>query len=160
MDIPLLTFCQKRLEVLHGAVAGVDGIVVRYIIFMVRGTGMNGHQPDAVDAQRLQIVQFGGDSVEVADAVAVGITEGVDENFIPGPVIVIGRRSQFPDPGQSRFGPLRCLASCNRPRRIGDGGGNSRIARPGASSQKQDRQQQAHKTSRCFHGISPSQRRP
>ena len=43
---------------------------------------MNGHQPNSVDAKRLDVIQFLGDAVEVADAVAVGVVEGADEYFI------------------------------------------------------------------------------
>ena len=58
MDVPLLALRHEVVKILHGTVLGIDGIVIGYIILMVRGAGMNGHQPDALDSQVLQIVQF------------------------------------------------------------------------------------------------------
>ena len=43
---------------------------------------MNGHQPYRVYAERLQVIQFLGDAVEVANAIAVGVVEGADENLV------------------------------------------------------------------------------
>ena len=54
-------------------------------------------QPEAVDAQPLQIVELGGDALEVADAVAVAVLEGADEDFVedgafePVGIPVLGR---------------------------------------------------------------------
>ena len=58
---------------------------------------MNGHHPDAVDAQLLQVIQLGLEALQVADAVAVGIAERVDEHLVKGAVIIVRAFTQIGD---------------------------------------------------------------
>ena len=50
MDVPLFALSDEGFKIFHGAVGGVDGIVVFHIVFMIGGAGMDGHQPEAPDA--------------------------------------------------------------------------------------------------------------
>ena len=43
---------------------------------------MNGHQPEGVDPQFLQIIQLLCDAVEVADTVSVCVIKTADEDFV------------------------------------------------------------------------------
>ena len=115
---------------------------------------MDGHQPDAVDPQLAQIVKLGGHSFQIPDAVAVGIAEGVDENFVPDPVIVLGAFPQGPDLGQGLLGFQGFLrGGCfprkfhSRPRGLGGGGWIFGWTRRSASGKQRSREQQAQKPS-------------
>ena len=82
VDAPLVGRLQEGLEVLHGAVLGVDGHVVRYVVLVIAGRGGNGHKPNSGIAHITDIVQLLGNAVKVADAVTVRIAERVYENFV------------------------------------------------------------------------------
>ena len=70
-------------EVGEVAEFGEDGGVVGDVVAAVAQGGFEeGRQPDAVDAEPLQIVEFGGQALEVADAVAVAVLEGTDEDLV------------------------------------------------------------------------------
>ena len=119
MDIPLLAFCQEGVEIFHSAVGRVNGIVVGDIVFMVRGTGMDGHQPNAAHTQFLQIVQFRSDTGQIADTVTVGIAEGVYKDLVPGAIVIIGTLPQCVNIFQCLSCLLRGLILNERPRKIG-----------------------------------------
>ena len=154
VDVPGLTLGHQGFEIGHGAVLGIDVVVVPDVILVVALAGVQGHEPDAVDAQLLQIVQLGDDALQVADAVAVGVTEGVDKDFVEGAVIVIRRSAEKGDLGQCSFGLDSLSGFQSRPRLLG-GGGFSIAARRGTSEQQHDRKQQAHDSYCSFHDLSP-----
>ena len=86
-------------EVGEVAELGQDGGVVGDVVAAVAQRGVEERrQPEAVDAQPLQIVQLGGDALEVADAVAVAVLEGADQDLVedgalePVGVAVLGGR--------------------------------------------------------------------
>ena len=108
MDVPLFAFCQEGIKFIQGAVGGVDLVIVRHVILVVGLAGMDRHQPDAIDAQICQIIQFGDNAVDIADAITIGVAEGVDENFIPGAVVIVGAFSQS---GNLRQGLFRLRSS-------------------------------------------------
>jgi len=58
---------------------------------MIRGRGIDRHEPDAPDAQILEVIQFFRDAVEIADAVSVAVAERTDEDFIEYGVIPPGK---------------------------------------------------------------------
>ena len=137
-DVPGLALGHEFLKIRHGAVLGVDGIIVRYVVLMVGRAGVNGHQPDAVYPQLLQIVQLGDHSPQIADAVAVGIAEGVHKNFVPGAVIVVGFCGHV---------SVRHQVSLQlHPRRIGGEDGDK---------EKQGGKQQTHLLCKPPHGTYP-----
>ena len=69
--------------VIHGPVVGVDGQEVGDVVAAVpQGGRVEGQQPDAVDAQPLQVVQLRGQPSQVAVAVGSGIEEATDEHLV------------------------------------------------------------------------------
>ena len=59
------------------------GGVVRDVVTTVPQRGLEERwQPEAVDAEPLEVVQLGGETFEVADAVAVGVLEGPYEYLV------------------------------------------------------------------------------
>ena len=70
-------------EVGEVAELGQHGGVVGDVVTAVAQGGLEERrQPEAVDAQPLQVVQLGGEALEVADAVAVAVLEGADEDLV------------------------------------------------------------------------------
>ncbi len=70
-------------EVGEVAELGEHGGVVGDVVSAVAQGGLEeGRQPEAVDAEPLQVVEFGGDALEVADTVAVAVLEGTDEDLV------------------------------------------------------------------------------
>ncbi len=73
------------------------GVVGDVVAAVAQGRLEEGRQPEAVDAEPLQIVELGGQALEVADAVAVAVLEGADEDLVedgalePLGVAVLGR---------------------------------------------------------------------
>ena len=64
---------------------------------MVGGAGVDGHQPNAIDAQFLQVIQLGDDALEITNAIPIGVAEGVYENFVEYPIVIIGTFAQLGD---------------------------------------------------------------
>jgi hypothetical protein len=89
---PLVGRLQEFLEVAHGAVHGVDAVIVRRVITVIpqRG-GIKRQQPDGRDAQAFQIIEFGREPLEIADAVAVAVGERPNVNFINDGVLIPDR---------------------------------------------------------------------
>ena len=79
----------QRLEVGDGADRRMDlaelGDVVAVIL---QRRGINRHQPEAVDAQFLKIVQLRGQADQVAIPVSVGVVESTDIDLIEDRVLV------------------------------------------------------------------------
>ena len=146
VDVPTLTFCQQRVEILHCAVLRIDGVIVRNIILVIGGTGVDRHKPDTGDSQFLQIVQLGTDAIQVANAVAVRIAKRVNKNFVPGTVIIVGTFAQQLD-------LCNCLICLHRRPRIL---GGVRIGIWGCAAHQKYCAEQ--KTQKClqFHRLIPS----
>ena len=109
VDVAFVRFIQEILEIIHCAIFGVDGIIVEHVVAVIGGGGVDGHQPDGVDAQILKIVQFLGDAIKVTDAVGVSVVKGTDKYLIEDgcpPPIQLGL-DHF-DGGCS----LRCRSCC------------------------------------------------
>ena len=88
LEAALVGLGNQALEVGLSAVVGVDGVVVADGVGAAEGAfahlladGIDGHQPEDVDAEVLQLVQAGGDAVEVAFG-----GEVAREDFIDYPV--------------------------------------------------------------------------
>ena len=153
VDVALLALGHQCFEIRHGAVLGIDLVVVPDVVLVVALAGVDGHEPDAVDAQLLQIIQLGDDALQITDAIAVGVAEGIDEDLVEGAVVVIGRCAELGDLGQGCLG-LRCKSGFqSRPRILGGGGVG--IDSVGASEQHQDRKQQAYNSECSVHVFSP-----
>ncbi len=104
----------RGVDELHevGEVAEVGehgGVVGDVVAAVAQRRPEEGRQPQAVDAQPLQVVQFGGQPLQVTDAVAVAVLEGADEHLVedgafeplrvpvPGGCVLEGVRDGFVD---------------------------------------------------------------
>lgn len=90
-DAAFVQFCEQRIEVVHAAEDWVDGTVIGHIVAEIEHRRcINRREPDGIDAELSEIVDFFADAGEVADAVAIRIFETarvdlVDHRFfIPG----------------------------------------------------------------------------
>ena len=80
---------QEVLEFLHRTVLGMDVAVVRNVVAIIaQRRRINGQQPDAVDAQIFQVVQFLLQAREVADAIVVAVEERLDVQLVDDGVLV------------------------------------------------------------------------
>jgi hypothetical protein len=99
-------------EVAERAETGIDAIVVDDVVTVVAARrGIEGHEPQAGDAEVGQIVDALGQTVEVAAAVAVAIEEGLDVEAVEDGVLppevcgVVDHQGHEADP--SKFGRTR-----------------------------------------------------
>ena len=87
-------FGDQRPHVVQRAVIGMDGEEIRDVIAIVsQRRGEDGQHPDRVHAQPLEVVQLAGQAGQVADAVAVAVGIGPDENLVEDGVTVPERIS-------------------------------------------------------------------
>ncbi len=92
----------------------VDVSVVRDVVapVQIRG-GVDGRQPDAIDAEPSQVVEMLDDPSEVADPVAVRVREGPNVDLVQDPVappsgIVVRHEPSIPAvPNAARHYPAR-----------------------------------------------------
>jgi hypothetical protein len=76
-------------EVPEGAVARVDGVVVRDVVAVVAaGRLLERHEPHGGDAEPVQVIQPAHQPLEVADAVGVGVHVGADVQAVDDRVLV------------------------------------------------------------------------
>ena len=76
-------FLQQSVHVLHGAEPGIDIVIIRNIISLIRQRGtVDGGEPEDVDAQIFEVIQAADDTGQVSDAVSVGIAEALGVNLI------------------------------------------------------------------------------
>ena len=82
-DAAPVRLADKLLQILHRAVARVNGTVVGHIIAVVAlGRGEERRQPEIVNAQVGEVVQFRGDALQIAKAVTVRVHEGFRVNLV------------------------------------------------------------------------------
>ena len=80
---PLVRLVKETLRILIGAVARGDLLVVSYIVSgIAEGRIVPGIHPHGVAAQVFDIVEAGDHARDIADAVAVGILEGLRIDLI------------------------------------------------------------------------------
>ena len=80
-DAAFVSLGQQALEIVAAAVIWVDLVIVGDIVAVVTGGGHDGHEPEASDAQVMggggvaiiEVIQPGGEAIEIADAVAIGV---------------------------------------------------------------------------------------
>ena len=79
----------EAAEVAHVAVGRIDRAVVGDVVAVVaQRRGIEGQEPDRVDAEALDVVEPLHQAGEIADAVAVGIVEGLDVQLVDDGVLV------------------------------------------------------------------------
>ena len=91
LDAARMALGNERAHILHRTVFRVDGLVVSHVIFVIAGTGHDGHEPDTVIAHILDVVELRDYALQVADAVAVRILVGAHEDFVPVAGVVVLR---------------------------------------------------------------------
>ncbi len=80
---------EELLEVVDGAVRGVDAVEVGDVVAVVlQRRGVHRQDPQAVDAELPHVVELRGQAGEVADAVAVGVEERLHVNLVEDRVLV------------------------------------------------------------------------
>ena len=82
-------FVDEPLEVVERPVDRVDRRVVRDVVPVVaKRRRIEGQQPEAGDAEVVQVGQLLREAGEIADAVAVAVVEGADVRFVDDRVLV------------------------------------------------------------------------
>ncbi len=83
VHVALVNFVDKQIKVLVAAVDGIDvnerGDIVAAVFSARR---IERREPDRVDAQALEVVEFLGDAFQIADAVAVRVKERLDIDLV------------------------------------------------------------------------------
>jgi len=73
----------EAIEVFHRTEFGVDAAVVGDVVAEVDiGRGVDGGEPERVDAEISEVAEFFGDAVQVADAAGGGVVEGARVDLI------------------------------------------------------------------------------
>ena len=107
LEAEAVRLVQHVAKIVEGAELRVHVLIVGNVIAVIlERRGIEGHQPDGVDAQVADVLQLGGQAFEVADAIVIGIEEGLDVDliddgiFIPKRVIGAdaGRAAPLPEP--------------------------------------------------------------
>ncbi len=84
---------KKGPEVIERAEVGVDAGVVGHVVAVVaQGRRVHRLHPDAVDAERLDVVELRDRPAEVAVAVAVAVAVGADVQFEEDGFLIPGFR--------------------------------------------------------------------
>ena len=60
-------------------------LVIRYIVLVVSGRRHDGHKPDRIGTQFLDVIQFLGHAIEIPNAIPIRIAEGLHKDFIGDP---------------------------------------------------------------------------
>ena len=77
------------LEIMQRAVVRMDAVVIGDVVAVVfQRRRIEGQQPERRDAEVLEIIEFFGKPLEVADAVAVAVAESAHVNFVEHRVFV------------------------------------------------------------------------
>jgi hypothetical protein len=81
-NVSFAGFRYKIFEIIHSSILRIDFIIICNIVTVIRRGWVNGHQPDGVDSKRLDVIQFLGDTIEIADPISIGVVKRADEYFI------------------------------------------------------------------------------
>jgi hypothetical protein len=101
----------EKVEVRHLAVERRDVLVVGDVIAVVPERGrVEGQEPEAVDAQVLDVVEALGETREIADAVVVRVLERLDVHLVEDGVLV-PEVIQGGRPPRARHPPLPAAVS-------------------------------------------------
>jgi trehalose synthase len=89
LDVAGMGLVEELLEVVEGAVLGVDrGVVGDVVAVVAEGRRKEREKPEAGDAEFLEVVELGDEALEVADAVGVGVGKGADVDLVDDRVFV------------------------------------------------------------------------
>ncbi len=88
-DLAPARFLEQRFELLHRSVAGVDGVIIAYVIAVVPlRRGIDRRDPDVIDAQIGEVVQFFDYPCEISSGGVFGAVKAfgvdlIDDGFSP-----------------------------------------------------------------------------
>ena len=101
---------EEVVEVLDGADLGEDvGVVGDVVAAVAQGRGEERRDPQAVDAEPLEVVELLDQALEVADAVAVAVLEGADQHLVEdGGLEPVRRGPEPPRSSAVSSGRARC----------------------------------------------------
>jgi hypothetical protein len=89
LHVALVRGVEDQLEVVQCSVGGIDVDVIGNVVAVVaQGRGKKGKEPDAGDAEVLQVVKAREQTGEIPNAVAVGVSEGAHVKLIDDGVFV------------------------------------------------------------------------
>ena len=95
----------ERVEIGQRAVLRRDVLVIADVVAEVHlGRGIAGGDPDGVDAQVVEVIEVLGDSLEIAEAVVVRVTETAGIDLVEDGVLPPGMSSGVP---RRRSGTIR-----------------------------------------------------
>ena len=108
---------QHGAKIVQRAELRVDVLIIGNVIAVIlERRGVKGHQPDRVDTQVADVFQLGGQALEIADAIVVGVEERLDVELIDDrifvPKRVIGAEAGGRRGLQSRYLDVVHQASC------------------------------------------------
>jgi hypothetical protein len=98
----------QPFKIIKGAVFRVNAVIINHIIFVITGGWLNRRQPNGFNAQILQIIQFGGNTVKVTNVVPIGIAERANKDFVTDARVI---RQNYSRLGLEIFSPLIALKS-------------------------------------------------
>ena len=88
-DVALMKTLEQGIKIGHAAKFFHDVLVIRNVVAVVFvGRGVDGIEPNHIYAEAFDVIQFGNDALEIADAVTIAVfkTAGVnlvDDGFFP-----------------------------------------------------------------------------
>ena len=88
-DAPRMRGPGQDLEVFDGADGGMDAAEVGDVVAVVlQRREINRHEPEAIDAEVLQVIELRGQSGEVAVAVLVRVVESANVDLVEDGILV------------------------------------------------------------------------
>jgi len=87
-DVALFGFPDQVIEIGESTVQGIDGFIIGNVVAEINlGRRETRSDPDGVDAEIVEVIEFGSDSVQIADAVTVAVGETSRINFVKNRVL-------------------------------------------------------------------------
>ena len=148
LDVAFLAKLAKLLQIVRAAEGRVNGIVVRHVVFVIRGRRKDRRQPDAFDPETpagigiavIEIVHAVDDAAQVPRAVAVAVGERTDKDLVKDTVVVLTHKIR----AQQRVCQAHFAALLLRRTLRG-------LGRAAAGKQREDKQQTEQKRESSFH---------
>jgi hypothetical protein len=88
---------EETFEILERAVARVNLAVVRDVVAVVaQGRRKEGEEPEAGDAERLDVFELVDQPRKVTDAIVIRVVEGLDRQFVDDGLLIPVRLAHVP----------------------------------------------------------------
>ena len=153
-DAAPMRLLDEALDVVERAVLGMDAGVLGDVVAVVEPRrGIEGQQPERVDAELGDVVELGDQAGKVADAVVVGIEERLDVQLVDDRVLVperVLRDGQLQQRPKVRSWPSSQRARCARSRTAArpdraEGAGSCRATRSAGRASGPRRRRRRHR---------------